>query len=311
MEWVKYEVFTESEKTEIIAAELLDLGIEGAQIKDDYETRLFLESGAPFWDYADEELLNAEKGEASVVFYVGKDSDTELFARIDETFKGYRVEKSIEDDYGWLNEWKKYYKPFRLGKRVIVRPEWEDAGEIVRDGDVVFSIEPGHVFGTGLHESTSMCVEFLEEVVEDGKNIIDIGCGSGILAITALLLGAESAVCADIDEFCVRSAKKNAELNNVAERIRFFCGDVISDASAREKAKGIYDIVTANIIADVVIALAPIAAGITRKGSAFICSGIIREKESAVVSALRENGFAIGQIKREGEWVCILAAKGE
>ncbi|MDR0957631.1 MAG: 50S ribosomal protein L11 methyltransferase, partial [Clostridiales bacterium] len=254
MNWIRYEVTTTHEMSEIVAASLLDLGIEGVQIEDDYSLRLELEANEKSWDYADENLLSAEKGTAKVIFYVAADTDEIVNKQIKEKFSGLEISYAEETD-SWWEEWKKYYKPFRSGKKVIVRPVWEDASDIAKQGDIIFSIDPGHVFGSGLHESTAMCIEFLESTINGGESVLDIGCGSGILSVVALLLGAENAVGTDIDTACVDAAVKHAELTNVGQKFSAYC-------SAQQNLPAYdneYDVVTANIIADVIISLAPLA----------------------------------------------------
>jgi ribosomal protein L11 methyltransferase len=217
----------------------------------------------------------------------------------------------VEDD--WTDAWREHYKPFKIGKRIVVRPFWEEYNphdNQAYDEEIVFTIDPGHVFGTGQHQSTSLCINLLDKHLQKGDKILDIGCGSGILAIIALLLGAAHATAVDIDPAAAKMTITNAELNDIPkEKITAFNGNIFDEG---ESSYGTYDIVVANIVADVIIKLAPLAAKmLTTNGrfiegginGRFITGGIVEERKEEVAEALAQAGFSIGETLIQDGWV--------
>jgi len=320
MEWLEISIKTTHDGVEDVCAVLIDNNISGMIINDDYDLRMTLEQTAGTWDYADEKLLNTEKGEAEIIFYL-QPSDADVLRSVEQALKIFadtdkdmgllNIDIKNVNDENWLDNWKKFYKPFRIGERIVVVPVWENTNELdLKHDDIIFRIDPGHVFGTGLHQSTRMCLASLERRVAGGESVFDIGCGSGILSVSALLLGAGSAVACDIDSACAVNASGNAVLNNVSERFTAFTGNLINDSVFEQKMKesAPFGIVCANIIADIIIDLAPIVPQFLAEDGFFISSGIIRSREDEVVRALTENGFNIIETMREDEWVCITAS---
>ena len=199
----------------------------------------------------------------------------------------------------WAEDGKKYYKPFRAGERLVIKPSWEPYEE--KEGDLVLELDPGMAFGTGTHETTFMCMEQLEKYVKPGCKAIDVGCGSGILGLAAAKLGAGDVLAIDLDELAVKVAKENTEKNHLTDRVRVVHGDLLKQ---REEQA---DVIVANIIADVICALCGPVKRHLLPGGVFICSGIIREREDDVQCALAEAGYTVCNRLAKGEWVCLAA----
>ena len=218
------------------------------------------------------------------------------------------LELSFEtmNEEDWSENWKQCFHPLKIGKRVLVRPEWEECEN--DDGRVVFTINPGMSFGTGSHATTQLCLEAIEEYTKDGDTVLDLGCGSGILSITACLLGAKSAVAVDIDKNAVDIAVRNAEMNGVhADVYEAMAGNILESADMRERfATEKYDIVAANIVADVIIGISPFAADFVKQGGIFIASGIITERLDEVMGDL-EKSFDIIKICDKNGWASVIA----
>ncbi len=213
---------------------------------------------------------------------------------------------SVRDEEEWANNWKQYYKPLAIGERLLVLPSWEDEPE--GNTRTVLRLDPGMAFGTGAHHTTRMCLEYLEQVVQTGQEVLDLGCGSGILSIASLLLGAEDAVAVDIDPIAERIARENADMNGLGNaHYHIKIGDVLTDARLQRLIAGQYDVVVANIVADVIIRLAPLAKGYCKPGAPFIVSGIIDERRDEVLAALRVAGFTVEDMKNAEGWNAILS----
>ena len=306
LKWYEGKIEVAGEEADMVAARLLDFGIEGVEIVDEYENMRFIEGHPSNWDYVDDSLMAAEKGTATVKFYLPEDAH----GGIDELRKalsnfGQASFTLIEDD--WSEAWKAHYKPFKIGEKVVVVPAWENYEP--SSGEIVFKINPGHVFGTGQHQSTALCVEALEKYVSPGAAVLDIGCGSGILSIIGLLLGADTAAAIDVDPSAAKVCLENAQLNNIApDNYKLYTGNILADdALLREIARRKYDIIAANIIADVIIPLAPIVKGLLADGGVFISSGIIKDRRDDVLTALTKEGFAIKDLTEKDEWVAVVA----
>lgn len=320
MNWIEACVYTTTEATEAVCAALAEAGMSGLVIEDSYDLKNFLSQGGG-WDYVDETLLNAPDGEACIKFYVSDNPHgRESLMLVERAVLGLlqmdlgldlgqlRVKTEIVNDEDWLNNWKKYYKPLDIGARLVICPEWE---AYEGKDKIVVTLNPGHVFGTGLHQSTQLCMEQLENRINGGESVLDLGCGSGVLSITAIRLGAKSALAVDIDPNAVNIAYENARLNGIADGYRVLSGDVVSDGSLKEDiCAQKYDIVAANIVADVIIALTGLAEECTKPGGFFITSGIIRERVGDVYEALLHGFEIVAEMVRD-EWVCIVGKKLE
>ena len=262
-------------------------------------------------DLIDEDLLKKDRTKSIIHVYISpEENPAEAISFLKERFEAVGIENTItaancaEED--WINNWKKYFKPIPVANRLLVRPMWEDEYEA---GDrVVLHLEPGLAFGTGTHETTRLCMELLEKYVKPGDTMLDMGCGSGILSIISLLLGADSAFAVDIDPNAVDIAYQNAGMNDVdISKYTVKAGDIITNTELQnEIAKNEYDVVVANIVADVIIALAPKAREYMKKGGVFITSGIIEDRVDDVKTALEKCGFEINSIKQRKDWVSIV-----
>ena len=212
------------------------------------------------------------------------------------------------EDIDWINNWKKFFSSFYLDD-ILIKPTWEEL-KPEDEGKVMIEIDPGISFGTGKHETTQLCIRQLRKYMKDGDCVLDVGCGSGILSIVALKLGAGSVVGTDIDEACLTSTYENFEVNHLAKELgTFYCGNLIDDADLQATVGGGYDIVVANILADVIIPMAPVIPARMKSGGIFITSGIIDFKEKEVASAIEAAGLSIVEINHQGEWVNITARK--
>lgn len=319
MEWTEVKIYTTTEGIEPVSAVLLESGITGIQVEDDNELKQYLETSSEFWDYVDEELMNKPPEETRLIIYVSDNPyGAEMLMHVREALerlKGMdigidlgRLEietKENLNDEVWLNKWRDFYKPFNVGRRLLVKPVWEEVEN--PEGRVVFNINPGHVFGTGLHQTTQLCMTQLEKYITDTSVVADLGCGSGILSIISLLLGAKSAFAVDIDANAVKTAYENAELNGV-DKSRYYVtsGNVIDDEKLQaEMGFENYDVVVANIIADVICAISPLVPRLLKADGMFISSGIIRERVQDVYDAFEANGLEVIETLYKDEWVSI------
>ncbi|MDR1665277.1 MAG: 50S ribosomal protein L11 methyltransferase, partial [Clostridiales bacterium] len=292
MEWVKARIATTSEGVEPVFGALLNCGVAGAEIIDAAEMKRFLSENPFSWDYVDESLTSVDSGFAEVVFYVPDSPEgNETLLNIKSALAKLSNDKvnlpapgalslTVEtvNDESWLHEWKKHYKPFRVGCSLVVVPMWEEYEPSERD--LIITLDPGSVFGTGMHPTTQLCMEALEDFIRPGASVLDIGCGSGILSIAALRLGASSAFGCDIDPAVEQSVSVNRGLNALTEsQLAVRNGDIFNNASLRsEIASRPYDVVVSNIVADVIIGLTGYVPRLLAGKGLFIASGIIDER---------------------------------
>lgn len=281
MEYREYTLNTPPELIEERMEQLEELGISGFVIESEEDFKNFLKENTKYWDYVDEELENSFKGLSRLKFYMCLDDDG---SEIEKVFP--ECEVRIVRDEDWQNNWRQYYKPIEIGPRLVVVPQWE---KIPNSGRIPLILEPGLIFGTGSHPTTKMCLEILQEIQLTGKTVLDLGCGSGILGIASMILGAEKCTAIDIDEKAPDVVNSNASYNSV--KIDAYSADVLATSYSG------YDVVIANIVADVIIKLAPKV-----KAPVFICSGIIDGREDEVEKALTESGFVIENHRHEDEW---------
>ena len=255
-------------------------------------------------DLIEQELLDKPRDIVIVHMYLAPDENPAevlpLFReRLDAAGVPYTLDTAGVQQEDWQNAWKKYYHAMDIGSRLAIGPGWESY-----DTDRIrITMDPGLAFGTGTHETTALCLELLDSLVQGGERVLDVGTGSGILAIAALKLGAREADGVDIDPMCVRTAGENAERNGVDGRFRVLVGDL------SDKAEGVYDIITANIVAAAILSLAPAVPALMAPGAKFICSGIIDERKDEVLAGLQASGLRPVEIKEKRGWVCILCEK--
>lgn len=311
MNWLQVAIETTADGIDAVCNALSEVGIVGFEIEDKDDFNSFLEDNRQSWDYVDEELYNEKQGPTKVKIYIEEDEKAaEKLASVKNALESVRCEKygsfeiKIENlaQEDWENNWRQYFKPLYVGDNIVIKPHWEEVEDA--DGKLIFEIDPGMTFGSGQHETTRMCVEALEKCVHKGDRVADLGCGSGILSVIALLLGAESAYAVDIDPNCEKIAYENAALNNVGRDVYTVeCGNVLTDTKLCEKlASEKYDIVVANIVADVIIPLAEKVRLFMKEDARFICSGIIDFRRDDVKEALEKNGFEILEEKHDGDW---------
>lgn len=320
MKWLALHIDTSPAGLQPVCDALSALGIDGLVIEDEGDFREFLEQNRQYWDYVDEELDRSMAGKCRVTFYVPDDEGgftqvaaarialAELKKRRPDCAPLIMTMDGVEDA-DWENNWKQFYKPMEIGERLIVIPDWEEADP---HGRVALRLNPGLTFGTGSHATTRLCLQALEKRVRPGMRVLDLGCGSGILSIAALLLGADSAFACDIDEKAVGVAYENAALNGV-DRARYTvrAGDVVLDEKLRREMGSGYDIVVANIVADVIIALAPTAGRLMAPHGVFICSGIIDDRAEEVRGKLEEAGFTIQKANASEGWYSFVCRRAD
>ena len=319
--WIEINIYTTTEGIEPLCGRLYAVGLNGVQIKDAADFNDFIENETQYWDYIDESLEPLKSCETCVTVYLTDDADgREMLSHIRGTvaelkaidnsgsFGRLDIELRGINEEDWANNWKQYYKPFKLGEKLLIKPEWEEIDNA--DGRVVLSMNPGHLFGTGTHHSTQLCMIELEKYVTEGDRVLDLGCGSGILSILSLLLGAGSAVAVDIDPAAPATAMENLAMNGISpERYNVLVGNVIDDAELRSKIGVDYDVVVANIVADVIIAMSKTAYCQTRRGGIFITSGIIGPRGEEVKAAITDAGFEIIDVHEQSDWLCITSKK--
>ncbi len=292
MKWIEAAFKTASGEIDDACDALTQAWAEGVVIEDEEDFKSFLAENRQYWDYVDSELEARYRGVSRVKIYVSDDREGQaLLARCTQAL-GREPELSQVDDGDWENRWKEYYKPIEIGRRLLILPEWEP---IPQDGGrLALRLDPGLTFGTGGHATTRMCLEMLERCAGPEKFVLDLGCGSGILGIGALVLGCAYVAGCDVDPLSPQAARRNAALNGIGElAYRVVAGDILKDAAVREELGEGYDIVLANIVADVIIPLAPLAKGFKRPGGVFICSGIIEGRQDQVRAAIEESGMEI------------------
>lgn len=309
MAWFELKIKTTSEATEAISNMLMELGCEGVAVEDPNDP-IFGDGYEGDWDYFDKEEMVFEYPEGALIKTYVEDTVLEtLIPAIEAQIKSL---ESFGIDYGpgtietvevfesdWANEWKKYYKPTRIGERIVIKPSWEAFEP--EPADLIIEIDPGGAFGSGTHETTSMCIEQLDKRVKPDTVVYDIGCGSGILAIAAAKLGAKEVIAVDLDQAAIETSIENVRLNHVVGKVDVRHGNLM------EVVTGKADIVVANIIADVICFLSESIHEFMHEDSLFIASGIINLKLEQVLTTLKANGLEVVEVIEKGEWAVVVS----
>jgi ribosomal protein L11 methyltransferase len=328
--WIEVLIETSINGLEPLCGRLLAIGINGFVINDPEEFGEFLEHKSTAWDYIEDDLLALKTSTPSVTVYIadneqGKDTLTLLREQVEALraygqaehidFGALSVELKNVKEADWADNWKQYFKPLKIGEKLLIKPSWETLpDDQTAETRKVLEIDPGSSFGTGQHHTTKLCMELLEGIVKNGDNILDLGCGSGILGIAAVLLGASYVRGVDIDENCVRVAGENFEKNNIdTDKFTLDCGNIIGDSAFAEtiKTDGGYDIITANIVADVLIAMSGIFGNFLKASGKVIISGIISERADEVFAAMTEKHFVKINEHESGGWVAAVFERKE
>lgn len=316
MKWNQFRLKTTTEAEDIVSSMLSDLGIEGVQIEDQVPLTA-REKEQMFVDILPD--IPEDDGTAYLTFYLDpKEEQEKILGQVREELEQMRayvdvgectIEESQTEDVDWINNWKQYFHQFYIDD-ILVIPSWEKVE--AKDSDkMVIHIDPGTAFGTGMHETTQLCIRALRKYVKAGTRILDVGCGSGILGMLALKFGAVYSVGTDLDPCAIDATHENMEANGIGrDRYEVMIGNLIDDPEVQKKAGyECYDIVVANILADVLLALTPVVVNQMRPGAVYITSGIIDEKESVVVEAVKAAGLEVLEVTRQGEWVSVSARK--
>ncbi|KPU44123.1 ribosomal protein L11 methyltransferase [Oxobacter pfennigii] len=302
--WAEITVVTSYESIEAVSAIFYEEGAAGVSIEDPRD--VILSNTAPRdWDYIDEKLLPKDNGEAKVKGYFPyKDTIEDTLKAIGNSvdkLEEYGLDKGKGEitvrevrEQDWANAWKEYYKPFKIGEHIIIKPSWENYDK--KEGDIIVELDPGMAFGTGTHETTKLCIELLEKYIKTNDRVFDIGCGSGILSIVSSKLGATDITGVDIDEVAVRSSMENVKLSG-RENVKIIHGNLF------DVVKGKANIIVANIIADVIIGICGKIPDFLEDCGVFISSGIIKDRAEDVRLAFEENNFEIIEKREQGEWV--------
>lgn len=317
MKWDKYTIDTTTEAEDFISMMLSENGIEGIEIEDNVPLTKE-ETGEMFIDFPPE--LPPDEGKSKVSFYLEAGEDhTETLKAVRIGLEQLRsmveigsgdITSSQTEDIDWINNWKQFFQSFYIDD-ILIKPTWEPLKEEDKNKFLI-EIDPGISFGTGKHETTQLCIRQIRKYLKEGERVLDVGCGSGILSIVALKLGAGSVVGTDVDGDCITSTHENMTVNHLAENSgEFYVGNLIDDKAFQEKIGTGYDLVVANILADIIIPMAPALYQCTKEQGVLITSGIIDFKENEVKEALEQAGFEILEVNHQGEWVNVTARKNQ
>ena len=309
-EYREIKIYASHGDMECLAGCLVIEGITGLVISDPEDIKEFAAEKSDSWDYIDEDLLKeAASGEPYVTVYIAEgeegaaDAEALRLALERATSLGidFRVEQSSIREEDWANEWKKYFRPLKIGEKILIKPSWESVDP--SDGRTVVELDPETSFGTGRHYTTQLCLELTEKYLNAGDTVLDLGCGSGIIFITALKLGASSAQATDISADAVKISAQNAEKNGISrDRFEVYLGDAAKDEDIRSKIRKGHKLVTANIVADVLICLSDVFAETVEPQGRLILSGIIDGREDEVLNIVKSKGFTVLEHRHADIW---------
>lgn len=316
MKWNKFRLKTTTEAEDIVSSMLMDLGIQGIEIEDKVPMTQ-AEKEQMFVDILPE--TDVDDGVAYISFYLEEEDDKEkILADVRAELEDMRayvkvgsgeIEESQTEDVDWVNNWKQYFHQFYIDD-ILVIPSWEEV-KPEDEGKMVVHIDPGTAFGTGKHETTQLCIRQIRKHVKEDTMILDVGCGSGILGMIALMMGAKHSVGTDLDPCAIDATRENMEVNGISEdRYEVMIGNIIDNKEVQDKVGyEKYDIVVANILAEVLVPLTPVIVHQMKKGAVYITSGIIEEKENTVVQTVKAAGLEVLEVTHQGEWVSVTARK--
>lgn len=302
MDWIQVKIYCDNLQIDEISAALLEFQVGGVQINDFEDFNRYLKEDKEEWEIVDEELIESLDQPASVVVYLTNDeSGRAELERIRERFQDLKIELCNVQEEDWKNNWKAYYKSFWVKEKILICPLWEREEH---ENELAVYIDPGSAFGTGTHETTKMCIEHLVDYLKGGQSVLDIGCGSGILAIAAMKLGAKSAQLVDISPLAVKIARENGEINGLYQPEY-----TVKEGNLTDDIDGQFDIITANIIADIIIPLCSDIRDYMKNETVLITSGIIKERAGDVERAFAENHLTVIQKRELGDWVSFAVKK--
>lgn len=314
-QWIQVDISTTTEGIEPVAAVLLEMNL-GYVVQDAADFESFLEGKNGHWDYIEDDLMKLQHAPTIVTVYLTDKeqgvhqlavltreldrlkflADQDAWGALTYTLQGVEEEE-------WATAWKQYYHPVHITERLTISPQWIDYPQ--KPGEVVVQMDPGMAFGTGTHESTKLCLEFLDEMIQGGEEVLDIGAGSGILSIAALLLGAKKALGIDIDQVAVETAQENAKINQQEDHVQYLQGSFVDHVT------GQYDMIFANIVADAVKTVSEEIPSLLRPGGSFIASGIIDERGDEVAAYLETQGLRVVERKEENGWVSLRSERAD
>ena len=304
MRYIEVTVNTPAKEIDRRCEEMTAMGVGGFVIENEEDFKDFLEHNHAYWDYVDEDLEQKYAGVSRIKCYLTDDEEGQNCLRQIRAAYG-EIQISYVQDSDWENNWREYYKPIEVGEKLVVVPEWE---EIPADGRIPLRLDPGLIFGTGSHATTRLCLAAMEPFVNADTKVLDLGCGSGILGIGALVLGAKSCLGCDIDPKAPDVVRSNGALNGIGpERLSACAGDILSDASLRRSFGSGFDLVLSNIVSDVIIPLSRYVRDFLAPGGIWISSGIIEGRQDEVRAAIEQAGFTVLEHRQEEEWHAFMA----
>ncbi len=314
MKWTEMTIYTSKEGIEVVSGILLSQGIDGFIVNDPDDFRQFAEENSDMWDLMDEDLYASFDAEPNIKVYLEDTNEGKILAinllneisklreqNKENIYGRLEISQDLIKEQDWANNWKAFFRPFDVGKNLAVCPSWDTYDNV--DGRIVLSIDPGNSFGSGLHETTRLCLMALEEYVEKGKNVIDVGCGSGILSVAAAKLGADSVIGIDIDESAVETSRQCAVQNGVEDKITVFCGDLT------EMIKEPAEIVVGNLFAGIIVRMLADIARVLKDDGILITSGIVTDSLEDVLEGYKKYNLTIIETRSIGDWHVVIGKK--